>query len=450
MQRRLSRIFALILGIPLLLAMLAACGAGTSGNSGGNGNGNGNGTAKGSTTIKIASDFPVSGKDESAGKPAENGAHLAVDEANSTNFLPGYKFEFVAKDDVGPSGSHDGATGQKNVSDLIGDALVAGMVGPLNSSVAVSQLPIANQAPFAIISPANTNDCLTQNDPPSECGANGKLATYRPSGKVTYFRIATLDKFQGAALADYSFKTKNYKKAYVVDDTETYGVGIATQFINEFKKLGGTIIDRKSVAPTTTSYVNILTQIASTSPDMIFFGGNDSTGGTLMRQQMQQIAQLKNTPFVAGDGTQTSAFARTIGNTGGPVFTSVAAVNPAALGGVATTFISNYSTKYGANNISSYSGGAYDCAKIIMNAVKSAINSGVSTPKDSNDAAQAKTFRQAVIDAIAKTDYTGVTGHHTFDQNGDTTNRVISIYTIADNVNQGDGWKFLDQLNVGS
>ena len=448
MQRRLSRIFALILGIPLLLAMLAACGAGTTGNSGGNGSGST--AAKGSTTIKIASDFPVSGKDESAGKPAENGAHLAVDEANSTNFLPGYKFEFVAKDDVGPSGSHDGATGQKNVTDLVGDALVAGMVGPLNSSVAVSELPVANQAPFAIISPANTNDCLTQNDPATECGANGKLATYRPTGKVTYFRIATLDKFQGAALADYAFKTKNYKKAYVIDDTETYGVGIATSFVTEWKKLGATVIDRKSVAPTTTSYVNILTQIASTNPDMIFFGGNDSTGGTLIRQQMQQIASLKNTPMVAGDGTQTSAFARTIGNTGGPVFTSVAAVNPAVLGGVATTFISAYSAKYGANNISSYSGGAYDSAKIIMNAVKTAIGKGVTTPKDSNDAAQAKVFRQAVIDAIQATDYSGVTGHHTFDSNGDTTNRVISIYTIADNPNVGDGWKFITQLNVGS
>ncbi len=448
MQRRLSRIFALILGIPMLLAMLAACGAGTTGNSGG-GNGGGGG-AKGSTTIKIASDFPTSGKDESAGKPAENGAHLAVDEANSTNFFPGYKFEFLAKDDVGPSGSHDGAAGQKNVTDLVGDALVAGMVGPLNSSVAVSELPVANQAPLAIISPANTNDCLTQNDPVKECGANGKLDTYRPTGKVTYFRIATLDKFQGAALADYAFKQKSYKKAYVIDDTETYGVGLATAFINEWKNIGGTVIDRKSVAPTTTSYVNILTQIASTNPDVIFFGGNDSTGGTLIRQQMQQVATLKNTPMVAGDGTQTSAFARTIGNTGGPVFTSVASVNAAALGGPSQAFISAFGAKYGANNISSYSAGAYDCAKIIMQAVKTAIGKGVNTPKDSSDAAQAKTFRQAVIDAIQSTDYTGVTGHHTFDKNGDTTNKVISIYTIADNVNKGDGWKFITQLNIGS
>jgi branched-chain amino acid transport system substrate-binding protein len=443
MQSRLSRIFALILGIPMLLAMLAACGAGTTtGTSSGNGSG-----STGSTTIKIASDYPTTAKDASAGKPAENGAHLAVDEANSSNFLPGYKFEFVPKDDVGPDGTHDGATGQKNVQDLIGDALVAGIVGPLNSSVAISELPVANQAPIAIISPANTNDCLTQNQPVVVCGANGKLATYRPTGKVTYFRIATPDRYQGAVLADFAFKQKGFKKAYVFDDTQTYGVGLATAFIAEWQKLGGTIADRKSVPPTTTSYVNLLTQAASTNPDFIFFGGNDSTGGTLIRQQMEQVSALKDKVMIAGDGTQTSAFATTIGPNPPPVYTSIAAVNAQALP-AAKTFFDNYAKAYGNNAIGSYSAGSYDAAKIILQAVKTVVDNKVAVPKDSNDAAQAKVFRQAVIDAIQKTDYSGVTGHHTFDQNGDTTNKVISIYTIADNPKVGNGWKFLTQLNI--
>ncbi|MBV9231087.1 MAG: ABC transporter substrate-binding protein, partial [Chloroflexi bacterium] len=205
MQKRWSRILALTMGIPLLLAILAACGSGTTST----GSSSGGNAPAGSTTIKVATELPVSGKDESAGKPTENGAHLAVDEANAANTIPGYKLVFVPKDDVGPSGSHDGATGQKNVQDLIGDALVAGIVGPLNSSVAVAEMPVANQAPIALISPSNTNDCLTQTTPDYECGgANNKISTYRPTGKVTYFRIATLDQFQGAALADYGFKEK--------------------------------------------------------------------------------------------------------------------------------------------------------------------------------------------------------------------------------------------------
>jgi branched-chain amino acid transport system substrate-binding protein len=449
MQKRWSRVFALSLSIPLLVMVLAACGAGTAGS------GATTTTAStGSTVIKIATDYPVSGKDASAGKPSENGAHLAVDQANAQKLVPGITFAFVPKDDVGPSGAHDPATGQKNVADLIGDALVAGMVGPLNSSVAQAQLPEANQASFPIVSPANTNDCLTQNEPAFECGgANSKLATYRPTGKVTYFRIATRDQYQGAALADFAYNTKGYKTAYVIDDTETYGVGIATSIITEWAKLGGKMLGRSSEAPTTTSYVNLLTQIATKNPDVIFFGGNDSTGGILIRQQMLQVPALKQKPLIAGDGTQTSAMATSVGtfkpdgSNGGPVFTSVASVNINALPS-AQKFLADYAKAYGANSIGSYSAGSYDCAMVLIQAVKTALAKGVKAPANSGDTTQARVFRQAVIDAIQGISYDGVTGHIGFDQNGDTTSRIISIFTIADNPNQGDGWTFVKQLNV--
>ena len=74
MRKRWSRILALSMGIPLLLAMLAACGAGTTGTGG-----SATATTSGPITIKIGSDFPTSCKDASAGKPSQNGAHLAVE-----------------------------------------------------------------------------------------------------------------------------------------------------------------------------------------------------------------------------------------------------------------------------------------------------------------------------------------------------------------------------------
>ena len=77
---------------------------------------------------------------------------------------------------------------------LVGDAQVSAIVGPLNSSVAKAEMPVANKAGIALISPANTNDCLTQETPASECGGtNSLIASLRPTGKVTYFRTATRD-----------------------------------------------------------------------------------------------------------------------------------------------------------------------------------------------------------------------------------------------------------------
>ncbi|MBO0778280.1 MAG: branched-chain amino acid ABC transporter substrate-binding protein [Ktedonobacteraceae bacterium] len=442
MSRRLSRIFVVAMTVPLLLAMLAACGAGTTPTT----------TTTGPVTIKIGTDFPTSGDDTSNGLPAQNGVQMAIDDANAQKLAPNVTFVPAFKNDVGPSNSHDPAVGQKNVTDLIGDNQVAGIVGPFNSSVAQSELPVANQAPIALISPANTNDCLTQETPADLCGgANSKIKDYRPTGKVTYFRIATLDQFQGGSLADFAYTKKNYHKIYIVDDTETYGAGIAQAFEKKFKSLGGTVLGHDQQPKSTTSYLGLLTKIDATHPDAIFFGGNDSTGGVPMRQAMLQVPGLKNTPFLGGDGIKSSSFSRTIAKNGGPVFSSVATIDAtggaAATAGAAKTFIEKYGQKYGANNISAYSASAYDCAMIIMQAVKNAIAGGAKPPA-AGDSAAASTFRQAVIDAIQKIDYNGLTGHQSFDKNGDTTSRVITIYTIADDVNVRDGWTPLDTITV--
>src|SRR5260221_5165389 len=283
MRRNLSRIFAVVMGFSLFRGILTACGAGTTTGTGGT-------PTAGSTTIKIATDLPVSGKDTSSGKPAEDGANLAVMEANANHTINGYTLVFDPKDDVGANGLHDPAVGAQNVTSLVSDALVAGIVGPFNSSVAKAEMPITNQAPIAQISPANTNPCLTKDTSASGCsGSNNVLSTLRPSGKVTYFRIATTDDHQGPAGADYLYNTLHYKNAYVIDDTDTYGVGIANAFSAEWQKLGGKILGHSIESPKNTSYVSLLTQVASLHPDVVYFGGVDSTGGTLIRQQMKQV-----------------------------------------------------------------------------------------------------------------------------------------------------------------
>jgi len=439
MQKRQPRIFALTLAIPLLLSLLAACGTGTTP------------TSKQATkTIKIGSDFPVSGNDQSNGLPIQNGVQYAVDEANSQNFLPGYTFVLDHRDDVGPSGSHDPAVALKNYNDLIGDAAIAGIVGPLNSSVAQAVMPTANQAPIAMISPANSNDCLTQDTPTWECaGSNDLVQKVRPTGKVTYFRTATLDQYQGGALAEYAYKILKYHKAFVIDDTETYGAGLAKNFIHTFRDvLGGTVTngDGNSVK-VTNDYSNVLTTAASQAPDVIFFGGNDSTGGDTIREQMKNIAGLQKTPFMLGDGAKTSSFAKAvIPLGGGPVYGSVPGIDPSQVS-TAKAFLDGYQKKYG--NLGAYSGGGYDNTWILIRAIKAAIDESVKPPANSNDSAQAKTFRQAVIEAIKKTSYDGVTGHQSFDANGDTENKSISIYTLGQ-VGVGDGWKYLTAVTPAS
>ncbi len=439
MRRSWSRIFVLAMGIPLMLAILAACGSGTGGTGGG--------TTTGPITLKIATDLPVSGQDTSSGKPAENGAHLAVDQANANHTVPNVTFQFVPKDDVGPSGVHDPAIGAQNVTALAGDARVVGVVGPFNSNVAKAEMPITNKVPLAQISPANTNPCLTKDTADAGCnGSNNLIPTLRPTGQVTYFRVATTDDHQGPVGADYLYKTLHITKVYVIDDAETYGIGIANDFATEFKTDGGTVLGHSSEPGTTTSYVSLLTQIASKSPQAIYFGGVDSTGGTLIRKQMKQIPGLQNIPFTGGDGIVTPSFASTIGLGGAESYGTVAVVDT-TVSKSAATFRQQYMAVYG-NNLNVYSAAAYDCTNILIQAVKAALASGAKAPQSSGDSATGKSFRTAVINAVKNTSWDGVTGHQAFDSNGDTTNKAISIYKLAANTSGKPDWIFVAQQNA--
>lgn len=392
---------------------------------------------KGNTNIEICTELPVSGADTSAGKPAENGAVLAIQQANDAKTISGYTLVHKAFDDVGPSGTHDPSTGANNIRQAVGDALIAACVGPFNSSVALAEMPIANQAPLGLISPSNTNPTLTKPE-------GGQLGTVRPTGKVTYFRVSTTDDHQGPAGADYLFQKKNITKVYVISDTETYGKGIADAFSTEFTTLGGKVVGRQDLDKTTQDFKPAISDAVAKGAQAIYYGGTDSDGGTLCRTQMLSVTGAGTLLYAGGDGLQTDSFKTTTLAAGASgAIVTVASVNADTLDS-AKSFIAAFKAKFtGSADYGAYSANAYDAANIIIQAIKKAVDGGAANPKDSSDSDGAKLFRQAVIDQIAKTDYNGVTGNTKFDANGDTTNKIISIYQLG-----SKDWDFVTQITV--
>src|SRR5262249_7236368 len=67
--------------------------------------------------------------------------------------------------DAAVNGTHDPQKGAQNVTAMAGDPKIVAFVGPLNSSVAKNEIPIASDAHLAMISPSNTNPCLTKDQP---------------------------------------------------------------------------------------------------------------------------------------------------------------------------------------------------------------------------------------------------------------------------------------------
>src|SRR5207245_515550 len=167
-------------------------------------------------------------------------------QSNAKNEITGYTLDINVQDDA-VNGAHDPQQGATNMHTLVADTSVAGVVGPFNSSVAQSEIPISNAGGLLQCSPANTNTGLTY--PPD-------ALQYRPNNptKINYIRLAAPDSIQGPAGADYVFNDLKAKTVYILDDTETFGVGVGDSFAAESKKDGDTVTHRDSAPNSTTAY----------------------------------------------------------------------------------------------------------------------------------------------------------------------------------------------------
>jgi branched-chain amino acid transport system substrate-binding protein len=371
--------------------------------------------AAAATAVKIGVDLPMSGGEAPNGVPTNNGVLMAIDEVNKAQTT--YTFSESLKDDA-VNGVHDPAQGAKNVQELIADSSIVGIVGNFNSNVAQACIPITNAAGIVQISPSQTNPTLTK--PPAAL----QLRKANPS-KINYFRVCATDDLQGPVCADYMYRKLGVKKLAILDDQETYGKGIADQVEMEFKKVGGTVASHDGIPKGTQDFHAILTKIKSAGPDALFFGGVTTTGGGLIRKQMADVGL--NVKYMGGDGIVEDEFLKVAGDTANGSYGTVAAIDASKVPS-AQDFLKAYKARFNAD-AGAYSANGYVAANIIMAAVKAV-----------------GTDREKVRAWVAELKgYQSILGTFGFDQNGDTTNRIISVYTV-----QGGKWTWTDQVNFSA
>jgi branched-chain amino acid transport system substrate-binding protein len=415
MQRSIRAHFASFAAVTSMFSViLGGCGGSSGGSSGPSGN-----------VIKIGSDLPVSGADASDGIPTQNGVQLAVEVANEQHLIPGFTLEANSLDDA-VNGVHNPPQGQKNVQALASDPAVVGIVGPFNSNVAQAEIPTSNALGIALVAPSTTNPTLTKGPQSLE------LRSQHPD-QITFFRVCATDDVQGPVGADYAAKTLHLRRAYIVDDNETYGKGIADQWAARFTSDGGTVLSHQHLTPGQTDFHALLTDTAAANPDVIFYGGTSATGGDQLRKQMSGTP-LANVTMFGGDGIRNDEFLKIAGSTANDVYATVASVNAAKLP-AAQAFLKKYQSVYHVP-VGSYSAAGYVAAMVIINAAAAAVkaNGGVMPS------------RADVLDQIRKAPrFDTIVGSFSFDKDGDPTSKIISIYEA-----RGDVWDFLTQVKFGT
>ena len=379
-------------------------------------------------TIKIGVDLPLSGVEGEAGTPTLNGVRFFV---HQHPVLDGYNVVVSALDDA-VNGVHNPKLGAQNVSALVADPLVMGIIGPSDASVARAAIPIANQAHLAMISPSASSRCLTSEpflpaglNPAGvaiSCQAAGlpPPADLRPTASNNFFRLAATDELQGAAAADFGYKNLHLLRVAVLSDHEVYGQGLADSFRARFTKLGGLVVADLDFAPAAAPDLTaFFKQAKGDAAQAIYFGGSAANQGCAVRAQMTTVFGAgPATPFLGGDGiAEDPACVRDAGSNAAGIYATVPIADPSrdqASSAVIAAFKVAYphSWDYGADTIP-----AYDATSILYAALDRTITeAGGKLPS-----------RQAVTNNVALTG-TGANQPFGFLPSGDTAHRVVSVY----------------------
>jgi len=355
--------------------------------------------------IEIAADFPLSGPYATSGAETIAGAQFAVEQ---TRMIGRYRLIFRAFDNT-LAGFQDPAKGVEDVAWMTEDPRVVGMIGPFNSSEAAAEIPVASQDDLAMISPSATADCLTLLGP-------GCARPDRPGGVNNFFRLAAFDSEQGRAMADFANKQLGLTRVAVFSDGHPYGEELATSFSAELPLLGGLVVLREVLQPSTYDYSDLLQRIKATGAQAIYFGGAPSNGVCRIRSQMQ--AMLAGAYFLGGDALLDKSCVADAQSGANPLMIATVAEGRPLPDAEATQVVAAFSRTH--RSIGGYTFAAYDAAEILIDAIRRAIDAdGGKFPS-----------RLQVVKQMGATSFAGITGHWSFDMNGDATAPSIAFYRI--------------------
>ena len=339
----------------LAVVALAATGCG--------GGGSGTGTE---TTLIVGVDIPFQGSAKDASDSTWNAMNLYMEQIGGK--VGNYKVELKKYDDsTAAAGSWDPAQCTKNANDHVATTNEVAVMGTFNSGCAKIIAPIVNGSSMLMVSHANTNPGLTKDWDP------GEPAKYFPSGKRSYARVVTTDDLQGPAGAQFAAQDLKVKKCFVIDDTETYGKGVADTFAAEAQKQGITVVGRTSWKKGDANYTALFGQAKAAGADCVFFGGiYDNNGGQLVKDKVAVLGDNTSVKLVAPDGF-----------TGYPEFNALPQAAGAYLtfaglstdvikenGGVPAKFLTDYKAKYGADPASSYALYGVQALQVILAAIE--------------------------------------------------------------------------------
>jgi len=376
--------------------------------------------------IIIASDMPRSAFPSDTA-PWQQAIDLAIRQKGS---IAGYTLGYWPLDDS-LSANQNPLRGVNNVGRMIENPRVLGMVGPFNSNIAYAEIPVGGAADLAMLSPSNTNSCVTLEFPFCGAGLPPRLYTGHPNN---YFRLAAPDAGEGRAMAYYlTRQLKNVARVAIFNEWDAIGRVIIKDFASVLATSGIEVVLQQDLDPTTTDFSDFLKKASALRAEAIYAVGDDGYA-PFCAAAAQAKALVPGALFMVTDGVAT----------GSQCIKDAGAVNAEGMVGTymdvdprvnkdptVSKEVDSYLKAYPkATDVSHFTFAAYDAARIMIDAIARAI--------DKNHGSFPK--REQVVVALAETaDFKGVTGTYSFDSKGDSLSPLMSIWKVENGqwVDQG-------------
>jgi branched-chain amino acid transport system substrate-binding protein len=346
--------------------------------------------AQGKGTLKIATQSPLSGGQAALGEGIKLGTQLALEKFKGTIEKTGWKIELVPFDDQAKPD-----VGVANARNIIADKDIIGVIGHLNSGVAIPASEVYKEVNLAMVSPANTNPTVTDR------------------GYANIFRVCGRDDVQGVVGAEFAHGTMKAKTAYVLHDKTTYGQGVAEFFKADAEKKGIKVIGFEGTEEKS-NFDPIITPIKAKNPDLIYFGGIYEQAAPFFKQAREKGVKAR---FLGPDGLDSSDLTKIAGKAVvGMYYTSVA--GPVSVYPAAKKFAEEYKAKFG-KNPEPFAAQAYDATAIALKAIEAAAKGGKTPTRD------------GVTAAVRDVKHTGITGAVAFDAKGDPKKALYFVLQVA-------------------
>lgn len=347
--------------------------------------------------IELASAFVIAGPSEALGMDSQRGVEIAVNEWEE---VVGHPIELKSED--------SGCTaegGQTAATKIASDPNIVAVIGHSCSSSCIPAVPIYDNAGLTMISSSCSAPSLTDDE------------THVPS----FMRTAYNGNAAGGELARFVYNELNLKRAATIHDGSPYAEQLQNAFAQEFQRLGGTITAQESVNVGDTDMRPMLTSIAATEPDVLYYPIFVAEG-SFVTVQAKEIAGLEKTVLTADSAVLSPDFIETAGLPSEGMY--ISGPNLDYSGNDAyTEFVAIYQERYGILPTAGFHTHAYDGAVMVLEAIEKVAQ----TDADGNTIIG----RQALRDALYATkDVQSLSGKLTCRPNGDCANPNIVVYQV--------------------